>query len=124
MSDKIELTYEKALELLDRTVEEKGADYVAPGATGWGCHYFEYGKEGEPPSCIVGHVLNYLDPSLRQADEVVHNESSDSVLDGLSLTSDQRVYTLLEVAQVHQDSATPWGEAVAIAKRAAERVLA
>lgn len=49
----------EALELLARAVKEKGADYVYPNV-GNGCTYVRDGL----PSCIVGHVVNYIDPEI------------------------------------------------------------
>jgi hypothetical protein len=51
---------DKALELLTRAVEEKGAAHVYPMTPGEGCKYVVDGQ----PACIVGHVLYYLDESI------------------------------------------------------------
>lgn len=122
----IELTYDRAVELLDRAVAEKGEEYVyeipySPGE----CAYFH----DERPGCIVGHVLAYAG---LERDDLRGRESltfpgalrgdlnvmagPDSLAEYGVLSADDRTVTLLAEAQSKQDEGTPWYDAVEVAK--------
>lgn len=110
----IELTYEQALEGLERAVAEKGEDYIDPRVDA------PDGDEGEcmnwnpdgTPSCIVGHILSY------------HGGTKDSIGEGTvlrlrdnkKLKADRLAYDLLAAAQDYQDRGMTWRDAVDIAK--------
>lgn len=115
----IELTYDKAVELLERAVAEKGADYVYQRPTNEqgiprGCAYF-HGKE---PGCIIGHVLSYL--GLTRGDIGQYNTAYSwhalTHCVGFDVRADERTNKLLQTAQCRQDDGHSWGEAVNIAR--------
>lgn len=115
MTKKVSLDYDTALALLERAVAEKGADYAYPRSY---CVYFE--PDGSP-SCIVGHVLAYMGVTRR--DVLDWNRSPVLTLCSLEvIEADYLTQRLLVLTQMHQDSGTPWGEAVAKAKGATETV--
>jgi hypothetical protein len=61
MTDIIEIGKEQAIALLERAVQEKGADYQyspTEGQHGPTCAYAD--KRNDVPSCIVGHALAYV----------------------------------------------------------------
>jgi hypothetical protein len=124
---------DKALELLDKAVAEKGADHTVDG-----CVYFE----GGAPHCIVGHVL--AEVGVTESDfEDAYNKGSgydpngqsfgvlytrDFITEKVKFTSEAA--QILEDAQQMQDygvidglplSSTDitWGTAVRVAREAA-----
>ncbi len=100
---------DQTIELLQRAVTEKGDGHRAQ------CQYQKRDDEGEKtgqPICIVGHVLAYTG-LLNQARE------GERVF-GLPVSiTDQFTPAALEalnVAQLEQDDAKTWGEALIAAK--------
>lgn len=107
-----ELTREKAIELLNRAIEEKGKDYVYPRASVDGqntCYYVENGA----PSCIVGHILAWAGVALDDIAAYEGEAAHEPVLDLVKAPQD--VVDALEQAQEIQDRAEPWGVAVSTA---------
>lgn len=107
------LTLEQARELLHRAVAEKGADYVYTSRKNpqfAQCVYVENGQ----PSCIIGHVVNYLGVPL---DAIKEGVGPDQVLSDAGITAESTTAKLLHHAQLQQDQGIPWGQAVAIAER-------
>lgn len=142
------LTVERAIELLRRAVAEKTPEYVyPPAADGETCVYVENGA----PSCVVGHVVNYINPDLlpkiewweRNDRELPHDveyydeypvtletgnigsssvsDLSDALLNSGLLKIDPQAEHILRIAQCGQDAGIPWGEAVEDAIQAYER---
>jgi hypothetical protein len=110
----LELTYDEAVELLDRAVAEKGADFVYDrGPDGHDECLYLHGNE---PGCIVGHVLVYkgVDLELIRELEGIGVWSLDEYLP--QLKTDGRTRRLLGAAQGKQDSGQTWGDSVAKAK--------
>lgn len=102
----------QAINLLEKAVGEKGADYVYPRMMTVGditvatqCDYFRE----DQPSCLVGHVLSYL--GYDNADEA-EGHSASYAMEKLGIEFDDAAAFILEQAQDAQDSGTPWGEAV------------
>lgn len=106
-----------ALELLDRAVAEKGADFVYERRA-LSCRYAHEGK----PDCIVGHVLVYLGVPAERLTCIEGMAFDMTILHhveiefGLAFTS--KAVMALSIAQSEQDSGTPWALAVAEARRA------
>lgn len=103
-----ELDYDTALGLLFRAVEEKGEDFVYTplGVDEHGdsqCKYFEHGQ----PSCIVGHVLDYMG-----IDSVREGLGASFALRELGIEVDAATQHLLDEVQTQQDGGMPWGEAL------------
>ena len=120
MTTRIE--YAEAVELLQRAVAEKGADYVYdpdsanPGS--YGCAYFQ--QDGTP-SCLVGHVIAYK--GLTKGLLGVWNGSDvDLLVERGFLDLDERAQWLLANAQNLQDNGKSWGEALDGAIEFAEEV--
>lgn len=112
------LTPEKALELLRKARDLKGADYVYKpetlSATGHrldGCKYLE--PDGSP-SCIVGHVFVWAGIA-----EIEEDRDADSLASEYGLPD--VVGDILATAQAEQDSGLTWGEAVEAAERKARK---
>lgn len=128
------LTYDEAVEILDKAVKERGADWVFPELNecptctvdDWedyepcpwhysgGCRYF---SDDRKPACLVGYVIDQaIDHSqLNMMDIEAHH-----ALDALNilqnwgvLVVDDRTADLLYKAQEAQDGGHPWGVAVA-----------
>lgn len=99
-----------ARELVNRAIDEKGADYVynVPVGENETCLYFRNGK----PDCLIGHVLHYL--GIDQGC-VREGESAGGVLISLrgqnKLTFTSEAADYLSAAQGHQDNGKPWGAA-------------
>lgn len=120
------LSKDNVIELLERAVEEKGADYVDPNSrNGNGC---QYADENGAPLCIVGHVFSYLGEPLQATendwDELVPwNADTDaaSLIDDedfevVDVLDRDVVASVLYAAQVQQDGKHTWGEALEAAK--------
>lgn len=62
----ITIDKDRALELLAKAVKEKGEDYVYPRSNSAKGTYGKclYVEDDGTPSCIVGHVIGYVKPSL------------------------------------------------------------
>ena len=130
---------DEAIALLERAVNEKGADYVYPDKIN--CLY----ADGNRPGCIVGHALSYVGVSVDQLARLDHAETylfpvedgdEDEVYapsgNGIDDITDPETPVLKEVtgikltedavkvwkhAQVTQDSLKSWGEALDNAKK-------
>lgn len=118
-----------AIALLERAVQEMGADHVYQRVHG------EFDRIGEAtmcayqhdgrPSCIVGHALSYAGVTieqLREMDEAADEVTSVEALYGddllpVEMTDD--AVTVFEAAQQAQDNGAPWGEALEAARKAA-----
>lgn len=134
---------EEVLAALERAVEAKGADYVDPGSRsdGPGC---VYGTSDGAPSCIVGHVFDYLGLDVGKLDNgtvqdevlvdrgLISEEDNDFVyfdtyrfdpgyyygadLEEPEVEFTREAVTLMGYAQAKQDTGNTWGEAVKFAK--------
>lgn len=122
------LNKENVIELLERAVNEKGADYVDPNALDNVCEYADL--EGNP-LCIVGHVLGYLGEPFKPT---VHEEYDGStwtspwgtetdareailISDAIEFEDYDVVASVLFAAQKEQDNRGTWGEALEAAKK-------
>lgn len=125
----------RALELLARTVEAKGADYKDTGTVheveGLSAMLCEYSYDGgKTPGCIVGHVLDYMGVPL--------SDVPSGGIDDIATTDDQETYYLydttedkaktkpiftanalrvLRAAQMDQDDGVTWGKALGAAQQ-------
>lgn len=129
MTEKLELTIERARELLVEAVEEKGADYIYPL---WDSPNIEclYGNYADPqnisyndsfeeqgcdgPGCIVGHVL--VKAGVSQ-ETLYQNEGTGAVslvakLQGSDQFRGTPLSNALSAAQSKQDNGSTWGEAL------------
>jgi hypothetical protein len=117
----LEISYDEALELLDRAVAERGEDYVYDGA----CEYFQCDADNQP-GCIVGHVLAYkgMDPEL--LDKLGLNSTKLAYVADKSevLKLDIKTKVLLDEVQNRQDTGIPWGKAVSTSRADIERLYA
>lgn len=112
----ITLTYEQALEGLERAIAEKPEGYRDPDS-GPGINCRNWKSDGAP-SCIIGHIMSY------------YGATSDSIGEGgvqflvgnRELKVDEKTLILLSGAQGQQDNGKSWREAVDIAKERAEQV--
>lgn len=109
------LTREKAIELLEKAVAEKGANFVYEYPEGINaCQYID--EQGHP-SCIVGHAFKYLSDELGNHDifaELGDHEGSsahDLVLPGVDILPEASM--VLAIAQEVQDTMDyTWGNAL------------
>jgi hypothetical protein len=116
------LTYNRAVELLERAVQEKGADYAMPKDEDGdvvGCVYFD--EETKEPSCLVGHALAYDGFTYEDLDHYNSNGRGityvgPELYDRLA----KRTLRLLVNAQDQQDNGGSWGYALEYAKEYAK----
>jgi hypothetical protein len=113
------LGYEETKQLLQRAVEEKGADFIYTTGDEGGCVYFE--TESHKPSCIVGHVLAYKGVTIDDIGELNFETEVEGLVDQDVLDVDFKTLALLRHAQTRQDQNTAWGTSVSEAIIAAER---
>lgn len=118
-------TTEQAMEALRKAVELKGANYMYPDSekntrTSEGtCMYSHKGQ----PSCIVGHVINILDPKVfagLETQEMLYGPqgAEDLTLQGY-LPADfwsKDTGRVMAIAQGMQDTRHSWGDALAEAE--------
>lgn len=109
---KLELTYEKTVEVLKEVVAEVGRDHVARS-----CTIFEYQDKVKVPACIVGYALHHLVGA--EAFQAVENGEVEDPLNSLDISATRAAYALLDVVQLYQDGRLwsfpgrrPWGDAV------------
>lgn len=121
------LSKDNVIELLERAVEEKGADYVDPNAAD---HVCEYADEQGNPLCIVGHVLSYLGEPLKPTVHEDYDGEQYTTLWGTGMDATEAIInpsafgvddydvvaSVLSNAQRVQDRAGTWGEALEAAK--------
>lgn len=115
----IELSLDKAKELLAEAVALKGEDYVytTPDGMQGSEDYQPYCLyvHDDQPGCIVGHVLHAAGVSLpvllaeetNDAEGALRNLAREN-----TLNYEDGVSQLLQDVQGAQDKGTPWGEAV------------
>lgn len=107
----LELTLEKAKELVGQAIEEKGANYAYPGLGGV-CVYVENCE----PSCLVGAALvnGGVDP-MRFIELEINTMGSRDALETLHAHGDIDVSAsakrYFDSLQNSQDNGIPWGEA-------------
>lgn len=114
-----QLTYDKALKLLNEAVALKGEDYVdhrvAEG------RYPVYGQHGEA-SCLVGHVVLAWDKTV--FDNLVEHYNNEAFSDipeqDLPDVTVEAANLLIQV-QLDQDSGEYWGTAVSGAIQRTEK---
>lgn len=121
----IDLTFDEAVSLIQRAIDEKGADYVYgkdERSMRGKCQYFN----GDKPSCIVGYVLFYKgvtrDDLSFWANE---NRSAKSLCADVPpmyrdeetqmIKTDEQTAEFLNWVQDYQDNGVSWGEAFAYA---------
>lgn len=101
--------------LLQRAVDEKGADYIYNG-DGWNCKYFDMSKDGKlVPDCIIGHLLSYLGITLKDmVGEGVNTTKIRLLVERGTVLSDisHPVVLALSAAQQSQDQGETWGAAL------------
>ena len=105
----IELKFEQAVELLNRAVDEKGADFTYDTHPFTSCVYYE--SDGTP-SCIVGHVFSYLGITKDDLTDPSHNQEGLGLMYNSYLEVDYQTLELLEKVQSLQDNEVSWGQAV------------
>lgn len=122
----IELTPERALELLREVVAEYGEDHVYADPTGVQadagssafCKYVD--EDNERPSCLVGHVLFRAGVTISQLLDMDNSEDpaiGDVETDAFTMSPAARA--VLRAAQRAQDCGSTWGAALAAAQRVA-----
>ena len=131
----IQVNYSKALDLLTKAVDEHGNEHAVPDderyewpqspGSGATCSYFWPPKADAQqvhPSCIVGHVIDYLglrEKFLTQQEDLEGGPAANALKKlGVQLTDRARV--LIEEVQSYQDGGEYWGEAVSQAMSMAD----
>lgn len=122
-------TVDDVLAAMREAVKEKGEDYIYPSRHGE-CHYTQPdGVGGVQASCLVGDVINRLDPSalrlLRKADRTYAGVPAYKLIENGYLAEDFWTLAAGEVAadaQRLQDRGRPWGEALASAESIADQI--
>lgn len=103
------ITRKNFLAGMRKAVEDRGEGYIYPEDEMFndGC---QYKREDGSPSCIIGYVLNYIDPKLvpERGDPIKASE----VLAALGVEDDYLI-DAATTAQSLQDNQLPWGAALA-----------
>ena len=115
MTSDVRFTLDDVLNATRKIVEERGGDYVYDSES-HGCVY----AVGGTPSCLVGHVINALDPEAfaslaeMEADRIMSMPVAE-LRDGDWLAEDfwsDDAEVAMQAAQDAQDSGLTWGQAV------------
>ncbi|WP_037355444.1 hypothetical protein [Amycolatopsis orientalis] len=115
----------KALELLERAVKEKGADYLYPRTYTAGLPVCAYERNGKP-SCLVGTALSYTGVTveqLREMDAAGYASFARLYMDDrlpVELTDD--AVDVFQAAQTAQDIGDIWGTALEKAREEAAEI--
>lgn len=123
----LELTLAKAQEMVEKAIEERGADYIYPKANTGSCTYVDITHVGAAEDeveelnkgCIVGHIfISELGLNLGTlANSYVNDEGAGSFVEYLTVKkyltpdTDPEVVDYLERLQRSQDAGRPWGDA-------------
>lgn len=126
----LKLTLEDVHQMVEKAIEEKGADYVYPN---WGpsCRYVDYAvtEDGRDcvRGCIVGHIfIDALGLDMLDLSHLMVNEENATQFLGFLARSGQmdvveedkgHVYNYLSALQQSQDNGKTWGEAHVMAKQ-------
>ena len=132
MTEKLVLSADQAVALLRKVVYGR-EDYLyerfPPSASlgsddaGYCLNFDQHGN----PSCVVGHVLVEMGLSFEEA-EVLHIATNKAIPNVASILNEygqfgwsfsREAVNVLTEAQVAQDDGRTWGEALAMAERAA-----
>lgn len=115
-------TDEQVTEAIEKVVAERGGDYVYDSGRGdSGCFYST--TDGKP-SCIVGYVINELNPEAFEKVAAKESKLGQSwgvtgalwAADG-GMNVSEEVARALQDAQDAQDGCEPWGDALESYKR-------
>jgi len=127
----LKLTLDKVHQMVERAIEEKGADYIYPNAGG-PCSYvdFDYSERETTleRGCIVGHI--FIDElkldMLKLSDSSINEENAVGFLGHLARESEiempdnhderQAIWKYLSALQQSQDNGRTWGQAHEMAK--------
>lgn len=117
MSKPVKLTYEEALALLERAVEERGAEHSTDSE---GCVYQD--PVGNP-SCLVGLALSYVGwkPGSKTINETRFFALARNIHPEDFILPD-KAFALLVSAQDYQDAKMTWGSALERAKADVESI--
>lgn len=110
---------QRALDLLEQVVAEKGDGYVYERGPKRDCLYATYDEDGVAvaPSCIVGHWAVAAGASLADLSPYEGRAADATVpLLGLGVAPVSAISTALQRAQTAQDAGFTWGEALVAAK--------
>lgn len=117
----ITIDKDRALDLLEQAVAERGADYIDTDAKG-SCTYLHY--DTNTPGCIVGTVFHAAGLPIERLEAMDKLGSLMCISPKMLKVSydidiTEEAHALLRTAQSEQDSGTAWGLAVdrAIAAR-------
>lgn len=122
------LDYDEAVNLLEKAIGVKGEDYVyeidGKSVEGFNsphtdsesaqCLYFHNGA----PSCIVGHVMDFMG---YDSETFLEGLSAKHAISRLGIEADAHTLALLEVIQEQQDCGVAWGLALEEAQRRVPR---
>jgi hypothetical protein len=117
----IELDLEQADALIQRAVNERGADFVYPnkwranGEPSSACLYQVPGEPGKP-ACIIGMIANYLGV----LDRMPEFEPGVDALEKAGVKVDEEAAFFLQTVQTSQDTRNPWGDALQIGREEVE----
>lgn len=109
-----------------KIVDEKGADYVYPGAVTDDCMYWDY--EENAPSCLVGHYF-YEEGFITGSSDAmgIENSTATQACDRLEhlhswspVEFSQSTKCFLLALQNRQDAGWAWGKALAFALECAD----
>jgi len=106
----IELTLEKAIELIRECVRERGENYVYSNPTrgSANCENWHTTATVDEPGCIIGLAMfKFVGPAVKNYPVGV----STILLDELEIQATPTVLHFLWAVQSAQDEKTPWGEA-------------
>jgi hypothetical protein len=134
---KMTITKDKAIELLEEAVAQRGAEYVYPGEGAAQCHYFANSYDVsraladkiDEPMCIVGQVLNNIgitSADLNTLDVAAESGYVNRVVgaNGLATLINRGSDTYIDtdaveafgIAQGKQDIGENWGAALTATK--------
>lgn len=117
-------TADDVISAMRKVVERMGSEYVYPEneKRNGMCMYSHDGR----PSCIVGYVINELDPAafqqLAEAEQIARSgKEAEDLVYALWLDADfwdRSGERVASDAQLAQDRGAPWGTALAVAEDA------
>lgn len=123
------VSYKQFMEAMEAAVAERGEDYIYPKFEGEADDYHDsnglcrYSLEDGTPACIIGEVLNRLNPEWLPPHDLIRGATSvlsDIGPEAFYRRDYGRIVTAATEAQSSQDRGNTWGDALRTARYKAE----
>jgi hypothetical protein len=113
----INLTLQRAKELIEQAIAEKGADYEYHRTDDAQCLNWHRVGDDYVPGCIIGHVFHYLGFTHEDTGEGSASGCLDQLRSSGLIEFEELVPGFCDAIQDEQDNGASWGSAYASGQR-------